>query len=89
MRQPRRRSGWRQTQPDPAKVGPLLRDAGFIGSEADPISVRASFDRDDRLRRVHARYAAGWTCVLHMTADGSYSLSQSLRLRATGRGVQL
>jgi hypothetical protein len=84
---PRRKSGWRQTQPDPATVGPLLRKAGFIGSESDPISVRASFDDEGRPRRVHARYAEGWTCCMHLALDGSYSLSQSVRMRVTGKAV--
>lgn len=81
MRQSRRRSGWRATQPDPADVAPLLREAGFIGSKADPISCQASFDVAGRPRRVHARYADGWSCTLHLAADGSHTLSQCLRIR--------
>jgi hypothetical protein len=84
---PRRKSGWRQTQPDPAVIGPRLREFGFIGSETNPISVRASFDAEGRPRRVHARYADGWTCTLHLSTDRSYSISQSLRMRVTGKAV--
>jgi len=84
---PRRKAGWRQTAPDPATIGPLLRKAGFVGSEVDPISVRASFDDEGRPRRVHARYPEGWTCVMHLAIDGSYSLSQSIRMRVTGKRV--
>lgn len=80
------RRRWRTTQPDPAIIGPLLRDAGFRGSDADPTSCRASFDADGRPRRLHARYAEGWTCTMHLSADGSYSLSQSIRTRVYGMG---
>ncbi|HEX8485712.1 hypothetical protein [Sphingomonas sp.] len=79
------RRGWRSTQPDPALIGPMLRQAGFIGSDSDPTSVRASFDADGRPRRIHARYAEGWTCAMHLSIDGSYSLSQSIRMRVSGR----
>lgn len=85
MRRTRRKRGWRVIQPDPAKIGPLLRDAGFVGSDADPIRVSASFDQDERPRRIHAYYDSGWSCVMHLSADGSYSLSQSIRMRTHGR----
>ncbi len=85
MARPRRRSGWRTTQPDPAAIGPMLRDAGFVGSAADPVTVRASFDAQGRPRRIHARYPDGWTCVLHLSLDRSYSISQCLRLRVANR----
>lgn len=87
MARARRRSGWRMTSPDPAKIGPILREAGFIGSEADPIAVRASFDDAGRPRRIHAQYADGWTCVMHMSLDGSHSLSQCLRMHVAGGKV--
>ncbi len=79
------RRGWRTIDAEPAKIGPMLRQAGFIGSERDPTSVRGSYDADGRPRRVHARYADGWTCTMHLAADGSYTLSQSLRMRVSGR----
>jgi hypothetical protein len=82
-----RRRGWRTTSPDPAGIGPMLRHAGFVGPDSDPTSVRVSFDADGRPRRVHARYADGWTCTMHLCADGSYSLSQSLRVRVSGAKV--
>jgi len=83
----RRTRGWRTVGQDPAKVGPLLREAGFRGSEADPVDVRASYDADGRPRRIHARYADGWSCVMHLAADRSYSLSQTYRTRAIVRGA--
>lgn len=85
MRSPRRKRGWRTTAPDPVTIGPLLRQAGFVGSDADPVSVSASFDADDRPRRVHARYADGWTCTMHLARDGAFSLTQSIRMRVSGR----
>lgn len=85
MRRARRPLGWRQTRPDPAKVGPLLRQAGFRASEDDPIYVRASFDGGENPRRIHARYANGWTCLMHLSIDGSFSLSQSFRVQFSGR----
>ncbi|MEE8612262.1 MAG: hypothetical protein V3V60_15900 [Sphingomonas aquatilis] len=85
-----RRSGWRTTQADAASlatVGEFLRNAGFIGCNADPSRVRSSWDAAGRLRRVHAHYPAGWTCTLNAAADGSYSLSQALRVRVTAQRV--
>ncbi len=79
------RRGWRTTQPDPAAVGPMLREFGFIGCEVDPIRIRASWDDEGRPRRIHAHYAGGWTCTMNMAADGSYTMSQALRLRITTR----
>jgi hypothetical protein len=63
----------------------MLRELGFVGTESDPTSVRASFDADGRPRRVHAHYADGWSCTLQLSIDGSFSLSQSVRMRVTGR----
>ncbi len=80
-----RRAGWRSKQEAPAVIGPMLRQAGFIGSDSDPTSVRASYDADGRPRRVHARYADGWTCTMHLSLDGGFSLTQSIRMRVTGR----
>jgi hypothetical protein len=81
----RRKPAWRTITPDPAKVGPLLREAGFLGSEGDPVECRASFDGSDRPRRIHARYADGWRCTMTFRADGSYSLSQAITLRSDPR----
>ena len=75
------RKGWRTIDTDPALAAELLREAGFIGTDAAPVNVRASFDAGKRLRRVHARFPGGWTAVLHLSRDGSSTLSQSLRVR--------
>lgn len=85
----RGKGGWRHTTPDPATIGPMLRKAGFVASDVDPVRVSASFDHDGRPRRIHARYPDGWTCLLNLSLDGSYTLSQSLRMRIVGRQVAL
>lgn len=81
------RRGWRTTHPDPAVIGPLLRDYGFIGCETDPVRLSASWDDAGRPRRIHAHYAGGWSCTMNMAADGTYTLSQALRVRITSRKV--
>ncbi len=74
-----RRGGWRQTNPEPAKIGPLLRECGFLGDDADPLEVTAHFDRQNRPRRIHATYPNGWKATLNLRVDGSFALSQSVR----------
>ncbi|QPT09702.1 hypothetical protein [Sphingomonas paucimobilis] len=80
-----RRPRWRTIRPDPAQIGPILRELGFVGPEGDPCRVTASHDDTGRWRRIHAHYPDGWTCVVNLRADGSYSMSQSLRLQVAGR----
>lgn len=78
-RRARRRSGF-TTSPDVAKIGPLLREAGFVGSEADPVACIATFDDGGNPRCVSARYEDGWSCRMRLRRDGSYSLTQSFRM---------
>ncbi len=80
----RRPAGRLTSRPDPATIGPLLREAGFVGSEADPVECRASFDADGTPRRVFARYPDGWTCTM-VLSRGSYSLTQSISVRVQTR----
>ncbi len=84
---PRRRATGRlHSMPDPAKFGPLLREAGFIGTKEDPIECRAWFDPDGTPRRVFARYPGGWTCTVTLRADGTVSsFTQGVSLRVTGK----
>lgn len=84
MARARCKAGWRTTSPDPATIAPTLREFGFVGSKADPVEVRASFDDHGRPRRIHARYADGWTCTVHLSLDKTYSLSQCHRMRVAG-----
>lgn len=77
----RRDAGSLHTSPDPAQIGPLLREAGFLGSEDDPVSCRATFDASGKPKRVSARYADGWSCAMRLHRDGSFSLVQSFSIR--------
>lgn len=61
-------------------VAKLLREAGSVVGEGEPITAHAHYDRHGRVRRVHARYANGWRATLTFRSDGSYSLSQALKL---------
>ncbi|QPT09863.1 hypothetical protein [Sphingomonas paucimobilis] len=79
-----RRPRWRTIRPDPAQIGPILRELGFVGAAADPCRVSASHDDTGRWRRIHAHYPDGWSCVVNLRADGSYSMSQSLRMQVRG-----
>jgi hypothetical protein len=60
-------------------MGPLLRQCGFIGDDADPLEVKAHFDRAGRPRRIHATYPNGWRATLNLRADKTYSLSQAIK----------
>jgi len=88
---PRKRHNtkWRVISPDPAKVGPLLRECGFLAVETDPIEVSAHFDAADRPRRVHAKYEGGWRATLVLRADGSYSLSHTFKFVGVIRKADL
>lgn len=75
-----------KTKPDPAKVGPLLREAGFVGADGDPVSCVATFDAAGNPLRVSARYENGWRCEMRLRKDRTYSLTQSLTLSFERRG---
>lgn len=81
------RRGRRTVQADLGPVGALLREAGFVGADTDPTGVTVSRDAGGEVRRVHARYAGGWSCTLLRSRDGSYSLSQCRRMRVTAQPV--
>lgn len=76
----RRQSRSIRTVEDPAKIGPLLRQAGFVGVESDPVTCSARFDHTGRPVSVRATYADGWSCTMRLHKDGSYSLSYSVSL---------
>ncbi|MGE4323394.1 MAG: hypothetical protein AB7E60_10250 [Sphingobium sp.] len=65
-----------------AMVGGKLRECGPIGGDGDPVEAHALFDAANRMRRIHARYANGWRVTLVIRVDGSYSLSQAIKLVA-------
>lgn len=79
----KRGGGWRRvdvTADNMPMVAEKLRDAGSVGGDGAPTAAHAHFDRQGRLRRIHATYANGWRATLTLRTDGSYSLSQALKL---------
>lgn len=62
----------------------MLRKAGFVGTEEDPVTCRARFDRDGTPRSVKARYAGGWCCRLTIHKNGTFSLTQSISVTVRG-----
>lgn len=69
-----------------AMVAAKLRETGVIAGDGDPVEAHAHFDAQRRLRRIHARYANGWRATLTIRVDGSYSLSQAIRM-ATSKAL--
>lgn len=89
-RSPVKRGGWRRvdvTGDNMPMVAEKLRDAGSVGGEGEPTAAHAHFDRQGRLRRIHATYANGWRATLTLRVDGSYSLSQALKLISTPKAT--
>ncbi|WP_066517686.1 hypothetical protein [Sphingobium cloacae] len=80
----RKRRGLRKVTLVPARALPLLREAGVLVPEGEPEIVYGYLDRSGAPRRVIARYADGWRADLRIRVDGSFSLTQSLRLKVTG-----
>jgi hypothetical protein len=76
-----------RTMPDPAVIGPLLREAGFVGSEADPVECSASFDGSNNPILIVARYADGWVCKMSF-GKGGVSLTQSITMTTRKRVVK-
>jgi len=82
---PRRRGlrGWRRvdvTADNMAMVGEKLRECGSMGGDGDPVAAHAFYDNQGRLRRLHATYGNGWRATLVIRTDGSFSLSQAIKL---------
>ncbi|MFB0874560.1 MULTISPECIES: hypothetical protein [unclassified Sphingobium] len=70
-----------------AMVADQLRACGQLAGDGDPIEAFAHFDNGRRLRRIHARYANGWRATLVIRVDGSWSLSQAIKLVSHKPGV--
>ena len=66
----------------PAKAQALLEQVGVRASAGEPVAVFGYYDAAGEARRIVARYADGWRADLRFHVDGSYSLTQSLRLRS-------
>lgn len=81
----RTRRGWRKAEVDPARVAPLLREAGFIACDGDPIQVTAWYDRESRPRRVDAKYPGGIRATFHIGITGGGSLTQSIQIKVSTR----
>lgn len=89
---PRRRGnrGWSKVAVAPdnmAMVAEQLRQCGSFGGEGEPVEAHAHFDTQNRLRRIHASYANGWRATLVIRVDGSYSLSQAIKLVSEPKGA--
>jgi len=67
--------GWDRRALKPEAAGQVLRDVGFDRAIDDPEAAHGHFDRQGRLRRVHARYRGGWRVTLKIKADGSGDVS--------------
>ena len=81
--------GWRKVEMPVERLGAvatLLREAGPVFGEGDPIKAHAFFDPANRPRRVHATFANGWRATLVLHVDGTGSLSQALKLKGEIRG---
>lgn len=83
MARKRKPGGFRKVRLTVENVMPLLREAG-IALDGEPETVFGYVDRAGRPCRILARWAKGWRVDLRFRADGSYSLSQSLRLTVAG-----
>lgn len=86
----KRKGGWRRvdvTADNMPMVAEKLREAGSVGGEGQPTAAHAHFDRQGRLRRIHATYANGWRATLTLRTDGSYSLSQALKMVSVARAA--
>ncbi|HEX7821035.1 MAG TPA: hypothetical protein VF463_10500 [Sphingobium sp.] len=78
-----RTGGWKRvpvTRDAMPNVAEQLRRSGCVAGDGDPIAAHAHFDRQNRIRRIHATYENGWRATLSIRIDGSYSLSMALKL---------
>lgn len=82
MRSRAGRGKLRKVQLIPANAMALLSQAGVRASAGEPHSVVGYYDPTGEPRRVVARYADGWRADLRFHVDGTYSLTQSLRMRS-------
>lgn len=82
--------GWQKvkvTSDNMAMVAEKLRECGQRGGDGDPVLAHAHFDNQNRLRRIHATYSNGWRATLTIRVDGSYSLSQAIKLVSQPKAV--
>lgn len=70
----------------PARAIPLLKEAGVVIPDGEPEIVYGYFDRQGGPRRIIARYPDGWRADLRIRVDGSFSLTQSIKIRVASHG---
>lgn len=62
----------------------MLREMG-APNDADPVEIKAKWDRQGRVRGVTARWADGWRMTVNLHLSGSYSVSYALRMTTRGK----
>lgn len=78
----RKRLGMTRYPLNLAKAKAVLDEAGVRASAGEPATAFGYADSAGRPRRIVARYADGWRADLRFHVDGTFSLTQSQRLRA-------
>lgn len=86
MRRRAQRGKLRRVQLIPANAMPLLREAGVISQDQDADTVMAWLSPSGEPRRIVARFPDGWRADLRIYVDGSFSMTQSLKLKAEIHG---
>jgi len=88
MRSRAQRGKLRRVQLIPANAMPLLREAGVISQDRDADTVMAWLSPSGEPRRIVARFPDGWRADIRIRVDGSFSMTQSLKLKAEIHGGQ-
>lgn len=84
MRSRAQRGKLRRVQLIPANAMPLLREAGVISQEHDADTVMAWLSPSGEPRRIIARFPDGWRADIRIHIDGSFTMTQSLKLQMAG-----
>jgi hypothetical protein len=84
MRSRAPRGKLRRVQLIPANAMPLLREAGVISRDHDADTVMAWLSPSGEPRRIIARFPDGWRADIRIRVDGSFTMTQSLKLRVEG-----
>jgi hypothetical protein len=84
MRSRAQRGKLRRVQLIPANAMPLLLEAGVISRDQDAETVMAWLTASGQPRRIIARFPDGWRADIRIRVDGSFTMTQSLKLRVEG-----
>lgn len=87
MRKARKRTPLRKVQLVPANAMPLLLEAGVISRDKDADTVMAWLTASGEPRRIIARFPDGWRADLRIHVDGSFSMTQSFKLKIEGEAA--